>query len=658
MAYNMQNVLPNKKLRQTKRKNKVIFFLFILFIFSPGFAIAQEILELDEIEFSFTGRQTFDDSQLKDAIALSKSSVLNINLIEGDIQKLKKFYFDNGFFDVIVDTSISVNREDAEASVTFKITENRRYKLDSALIKGLEKIPPETLSKIRKIITIKRGDNYSKVLVLQFGNEILDTLQNNGYMNARYTIDSGTVIKRYKEKGTVVVELSMEGTDTIYYFGKTTINIKDNEYGVRTELPADEITYKEGEIYSKAKKLDSERNISKIPIISSIKLNPGEYTGSTVNFSADITLNKKNELTPFIKGSNFENRFYLGAGIRYLNKYFLSGNRTLMLELEGDFHSTDVNRTEFSATVTQPHFLRRNITLTDKLSIGFNNVENYKNYFLANLTTLNYFIAPHTFYNNAYLDLNEELIWIKYDTIATGRQTQFNSILSITFEHDNTNNLLAPSSGFYHSILAGNAGLLPRLVTALLSKNIFYSQFFKFYTLNKFYFSLAKKDHTVLATNIKIGDIIEYGSGENIIPVQPPYKFFSGGSSSLRGWDAKENGILVNKINGGTFLVEGSIELRRRLFPNAEGFMSALGGAVFLDYGNVWETHKDFRFSQIAMAVGFGVRYDLFIGPIRFDFGFKLYDPSAPEGEQWLFDNPGRIFKDKFAIQFGIGQAF
>lgn len=620
--------------------------------------LSQEVFEIDEINFSFTGKQTIDESQLKDAIALSKSSVLNINLVEGDIQKLKKFYFDNGFFDVIVDTSISVNREDSEASVTFKITENKRYKLDSVIINGVDNIPPETLNKVRKIKSIKTGDDYSKVLVLQFGNEILDTLQNNGYMNARYTIDSGTVIKRYKEKGTVVVELSLEGTDTIYYFGKTTINIKDNEYGVRTELPADEITYKEGEIYSKAKKLDSERNISKIPIISSIKLNPGEYTDSKVNFSANITLNKKNELIPFIKGSNFENRFYLGAGIRYLNKYFLSGNRTLMLELEGDFHSTDVNRTEFSATVTQPHFLRRNITLTDKLSIGFNNVENYKNYFLANLTTLNYFIASHTFYNNAYLDLNEELIWIKYDTIATGRQTQFNSILSITFEHDNTNNLLAPSSGFYHSILAGNAGLLPRLVTGLLSKNIFYSQFFKFYTLNKFYFSLAKKDHTVLATNIKIGDIIEYGSGENIVPVQPPYKFFSGGSSSLRGWNAKENGMLDNKINGGTFLVEGSIELRRKLFPDSEGFLSALGAAVFLDYGNVWETHKDFRFSQIAMAVGFGVRYDLFIGPIRFDFGFKLYDPSAPEGEQWLFDNPGRIFKDKFAIQFGIGQAF
>lgn len=641
-----------------KSVNRTLFILFFAGLMLSQLSFTQDMPEIDEIEFTFTGRQTFDESQLEDAIALSKSTVFNLKLVEGDIQKLKKFYFDNGFFDVEIDTSIRIDREESEASIKFKITENRRYKIDSAVITGIDKIPAETQTKIRRIRTIKKGDNYNKVLILQYGNEILDTLQNNGFMNARFKTDSGTVITRQKQKGSVVVELNLVGTDTTYYFGNTAINIKNNVYGVRTELPAEEITYKDGEIYSKAKKLDSERNISKIPIISSAKLNPGEITGNKVNFTADLTLNNKHELTPFIKGSNFENRFYLGAGIRYLNKYFLSGNRTLMLELEGDYNSPDINRTEFSATVTQPHFFKRNITLTDKLSVGFNNVENYKNYFLANLTTLNYFIAPYTFYNNVYLDLNEELIWIKYDTIAAGRQTQFNSMLSITFEHDNTNNLLAPSRGFYHSVLAGNAGLLPRLVTGILGKNIFYSQFFKLYTLNKAYFSLAQKDHTVIATNLKIGDIIEYGAGENIVPVQPPYKFFSGGSSSLRGWNAKGNGMLENKINGGTFLLEGSIELRRKLFPNAEGFTSALGAAVFFDYGNVWETHKDFRFSQIAMAVGLGVRYDLFIGPIRFDFGFKLYDPSAPEGEQWLFDIPGRIFKDKFAIQFGIGQAF
>jgi len=638
---------------------KIFFTILILFVNGSITELrSQQVLEVDEVNFKFKSGRTFDDSQLKDAIAISKSEIYDKNIIEGDIQKLKKFYFDNGFFDISVDTTVYIDQEEEEASITFIITEKSRYKIDSASVNGLDNIPTETLAKVKKINTIKHGDNYSKVLVLQYANEILDSLQNIGYMNARLKDDSGTVIKRYRDSKNVNVELSLEGTDTIFYFGSTAIEIKENVYGLKKELPYEEIVYKEGEIYSKAKKLDSERNISKIPIISSAKINPAAITGNRIDLRVDIILNKKYEVTPYIKGANFENRFYLGAGVRYLDKFFFSGNRTLLLELEEDFNSTDINRTEFSATVTQPHFIKRDITLTNKLSIGFNNVENYKNYFAANATTLNYFIAPYTFYNNAYLDLTEEVIWIKYDTIATGRQTQFNSFLSFTLEHDNTNNLLAPSRGFYHSILVGNSGLVPRVITGLLGKNIFYSEFFKVFTLNKLYFSLERSGNTVFATNVKIGDIIEYGKGENIIPVQPVYKFFSGGSSSLRGWNAKDNGILANKINGGTFLFEGSFELRKRLFPSAEGFLKNLGAAFFIDYGNVWETHRDFRFSQIALAIGFGPRYDLFVGPIRFDFGFKLFDPSAPEGEKWLFDNIGRIFKDKFAIQFGIGQAF
>jgi len=86
--------------------------------------------------------------------------------------------------------------------------------------------------------------------------------------------------------------------------------------------------------------------------------------------------------------------------------------------------------------------------------------------------------------------------------------------------------------------------------------------------------------------------------------------------------------------------------------------MKNLGTALFLDYGNVWESHKDFTPKHIALAVGFGLRYFIFIGPIRLDIGFKLYDPSAPEGEQWLFDTFDRIFGDKYAFHIGIGEAF
>ena len=70
LVYRMQRNQINKINYHNIRLFKlIIVFLLILMAYSQQLS-AQEILEVDEIEFSFTGKQTFDDSQLKDALAL------------------------------------------------------------------------------------------------------------------------------------------------------------------------------------------------------------------------------------------------------------------------------------------------------------------------------------------------------------------------------------------------------------------------------------------------------------------------------------------------------------------------------------------------------------------------------------------------------------
>jgi outer membrane protein insertion porin family len=144
------------------------------------------------------------------------------------------------------------------------------------------------------------------------------------------------------------------------------------------------------------------------------------------------------------------------------------------------------------------------------------------------------------------------------------------------------------------------------------------------------------------------------------VPVQSQYKFFSGGGNSVRGWRAQDNGILNNKLDGGKFLFEGSFELRWMMFNTSQGILKDVGTVYFFDYGNVWETRREFRFKQIALAAGFGIRYYTFVGPVRIDVGFKLYDPSEINGKKWLFNYS---FKDiftipRYSIQFGLGNAF
>jgi outer membrane protein assembly factor BamA len=59
------------------------------------------------------------------------------------------------------------------------------------------------------------------------------------------------------------------------------------------------------------------------------------------------------------------------------------------------------------------------------------------------------------------------------------------------------------------------------------------------------------------------------------------------------------------------------------------------------------------------MAFGLGIRYNTVAGPIRIDFGMKLYDPDAPVSRQWVTQK--RFFPEtaKDAIwHFGVGHTF
>jgi outer membrane translocation and assembly module TamA len=72
-----------------------------------------------------------------------------------------------------------------------------------------------------------------------------------------------------------------------------------------------------------------------------------------------------------------------------------------------------------------------------------------------------------------------------------------------------------------------------------------------------------------------------------------------------------------------------------------------LGGAVFVDGGNVFERVTDFDFGELRSAAGFGLRYRSPVGPIRVDLGFKMDRREI-----------GGRLEPRTALHFSIGQAF
>lgn len=165
--------------------------------------------------------------------------------------------------------------------------------------------------------------------------------------------------------------------------------------------------------------------------------------------------------------------------------------------------------------------------------------------------------------------------------------------------------------------------------------------------------------------HIGAGVGVPYGNA-NIIPYEK--RFYSGGANSVRGWSESTLGPGVyQRINSkrrdynqvGDVKLDMNFEYRSKMFW-------VLEGAVFVDAGNIWtikdyQTQKGgtFQFNtfaqQIALAYGFGLRFDFSFFIARVDLGVKLFNPAVSSSSQWRFKP---TWSDDCAIHLAIGYPF
>ena len=261
---------------------KFIFCLFLLILAASIFIPIKEICsnplkpyDVNDVEFNFKTTKSFDKAALLEVMLLPKIQVFNQDELEKDRQRLKKFYFDNGFFDAIIDTLVTYDNIINEVDIEIIIYEKTRYSVKEIIIEGLNNIPLNLKNEVQSDRLVKSGDNYTKSLIAKETNRILDILQNNGYLRAQLDTSSGTVIAKYSAdvqknpiyKNKVKVTLTFRGVGRTYTFGNTKIIIADNKYKLDESIIERELKYKEGDLFSKELLVQSERNLIKIALI-------------------------------------------------------------------------------------------------------------------------------------------------------------------------------------------------------------------------------------------------------------------------------------------------------------------------------------------------------------------------------------------------------
>ena len=124
-----------------------------------------------------------------------------------------------------------------------------------------------------------------------------------------------------------------------------------------------------------------------------------------------------------------------------------------------------------------------------------------------------------------------------------------------------------------------------------------------------------------LSARVSLGSI----GGPSVLPVDK--RLFLGGANSVRSFPERELGPLAEGYpRGGEGFWAASIEHQRRI-------AGPLKSVLFTDAGALAADPNPFSAEETEVAIGLGLRLDLPIGPIRFEYGHNLTrDEGEPDG--------------------------
>ena len=365
--------------------------------------------KLDEIIIEFGKTQSFDKGEIKALLKTGKSKYFDYPEFCSDILRIEKFYFDNGFIDASVDTSITISEENKEISVKFIIDEKLPYLVNSIDFKGLQAIGETFYNKLflEDEPLLKSGDNFNKNKLSLEISRIMKFLNNNGYA---YAInDPPEIIKtetnnpEKKYKLNIVIQFY---PGQFYRFGKTSIKVEKNIYNITFNEIYRELDYIESDYYSKDKLIESENRINRISILDNarIQVDNIDTVNNIINMKINASLRNKYELQPEALGYDIDNLFYVGGGMAFTDRYFFGGGRTLTAKLEGLVHSEDFNGIDFSMNMFQPYIFNNN-KITGEWKIGYTllNQDEFRTTEEKNQFDINFELPKYTYINNLQL---------------------------------------------------------------------------------------------------------------------------------------------------------------------------------------------------------------------------------------------------------------
>jgi len=559
---------------------------------------------------SFIGNSRIKSKHLEQIINIQNKTFFpnqsfDRRIIKLDAISIKNFYLTKGYLDVAVIDSFTIS--DNSANIFFKIQEGKQYFLQSINLSGNVKL---TDKQIISIFKLKENKPFDPVAI-QINRSGLD----KAYHEEGKLFLETTISQLVNDSVVVNIEIQ-EGPDV--HINK--IYVEGMKGNLDSNVIFRELEFKVGDKYVNSNIDASQRNLMEIGIFSMAAIMPVKNitNDTTVNLVIELReLNRREILSSggliaVTVNEGVDPVSALGGDVSWKDRRVFNSAANLEIKsLLAIPLETGLQYPRATVDVLLSNQWILGLRIPTELSSFFQSFRNFEQnegiyrygFQLANILR---------FDDRSYV--RSILRWELFDDKKRDDKNDIeNRSFRIIGRLDKANNPLYPSRGYV---------LFTEFISVggLLGGNRTYQ---KIDTGIQGYLPIRK--NWTMASRIKFGMIFDWDENYDEYETTLLYdKFYLGGSSSLRAWEALK------------FLTENDENTPRgeliRLLLNWEirfPIVWLLGGEIFLEGGQLTDKINNVALKSIQWGRGFGITLASPFGPIRLDYAGRFDKPGS-----------------------------
>ncbi len=593
-----------------------------------------EVARIQEIHFN--GAETFKESDLLDLMVLStpgwltwynKNDQYSKQKLSSDLETVRSYYQNRGFLEFSIDsTQVSITPDLESIFITVNVTEGQRYTVSDVTLAGSFPVPEEDL---RKLVTLKTGEPFSRERVTETTKRITDRLANDGYSFAN--INAEPVLDR--TKGAAAFTFTVDPGRRVYV---RRINITGNAK-TRDEVIRREIRQLEGAWYSTEKVNRSKVRLERLGFFSEINVETPAVPGTTDQVDVNFTVTERS--TGSIQlgaGYSTSEKLILSTSVSQ-NNIFGTGN-SLTVALNTGSLSRTISVSYYNPYYTEEG-IGRGFSIYDR-KVDTSTLTGVAPYASESIGGDMNFSVPLSEVDAVGAGLGAEHTKLGVFTTSALRYLDFvnrfgsttNTIKgTVSFSRDSRDSVLFPTSGLLQQY---------NMEVGLPGGDLHYYR-------GDIHAQYLVPLSAVYLPRVSLSLNGEYGFANGLGDQPLPFfkNFFGGGVGSVRGYttntlgpkDPNNNAIAV----GGNRLAVGSAEL---LFPfPGSKTDKSLRLSLFADAGNVYGPGETLSTATLRYSAGTALTWYSPVGPLKLSYAVPIRKQPLDDIER---------------LQFTLGQTF